>query len=157
MQSLSKCQLHMSSRELAELTNKRHADIKRDCNCIFKELNLDVSTFAHIYKDSQNRRQTEYILNKQLILILVTGYSIKLRAAVIAKLEELEEEKYFLINYLNELTRKYDKFDCDLSKAARFLVVGGKQIKPKMLKELNLINKQIQPDLFAIESDIKGA
>ncbi len=81
----------MSSREIAELTNKRHPDVKRDCEVMFKELDLDVSKFAHIYLDTMNRKQSEYLLPRDLVETLITGYNIKLRHAVLSRLRELEE------------------------------------------------------------------
>ena len=49
MNAIVPVQIHtMSSREIADLTVKRHPDVKRDCDVMFKELNLDVSKFAHI-------------------------------------------------------------------------------------------------------------
>jgi phage regulator Rha-like protein len=50
----------MSSREIAELTGKRHPDVKRDILNMLKDLSEDASKFAHNYLDSQNRTQTEY-------------------------------------------------------------------------------------------------
>ena len=82
--------LTMSSRDISELTGKRHPDVKRDCEVIFTELDLDMSKFAHIYFDSMNRQQTEYALPKDLVETLITGYSIKLRYQVIQRLHELE-------------------------------------------------------------------
>ncbi|CEI51520.1 Putative DNA-binding protein Roi of bacteriophage BP-933W [Acinetobacter bereziniae] len=84
--------LTMSTRLIAELTGKRHPDVKRDCEVMFTELNLDVSKFAHIYLDSMNRQQTEYLLPKDLVETLITGYSIKLRYQVIQRLHELENQ-----------------------------------------------------------------
>lgn len=82
--------LTMSSRDISELTGKRHPDVKRDCEVMFTELDLDMSKFAHIYFDSMNRQQTEYTLPKDLVETLITGYSIKLRYQVIQRLHELE-------------------------------------------------------------------
>ena len=50
----------------------------------------DMSKFAHIYFDSQNRQQTEYLLPKDLTMSLVTGYRADLRYRVIKRVEELE-------------------------------------------------------------------
>ncbi|WP_151805870.1 phage regulatory protein/antirepressor Ant [Acinetobacter bereziniae] len=84
--------LTMSTRLIAELTGKRHPDVKRDCEVMFAELNLDMSKFAHIYLDSMNRQQIEYLLPKDLVETLITGYSIKLRYQVIQRLHELENQ-----------------------------------------------------------------
>lgn len=58
--------LLMSSREIAELTGKRHPDVLRDIRLMLDELKEDVSRFAHIYLDSMNRQQTEYLLDREL-------------------------------------------------------------------------------------------
>lgn len=81
----------MSSREIAELTGKRHPDVKRDCEVMLNELDLDVSSFAHIYIDSMNRSQSEFRLSRDLVETLITGYNIKLRHAVLNRLRELED------------------------------------------------------------------
>ena len=74
--------LTMSSLEIAELTGKRHPDVKRDVESMLSALGIDVSSFAHIYRDSQNRKQDEYKLPKDLTLTLVTGYDVKRRHAI---------------------------------------------------------------------------
>lgn len=82
----------MSSREIAELTDKRHPDVKRDIETMCSQLSLDVSKFAHIYLDSMNRQQTEYLLDKELSICLVAGYSAPLRMAIIQRWQELEAQ-----------------------------------------------------------------
>ena len=72
----------MSSREIAELTGKRHADVKRDIRNMLNELGLDASSFAHIYKDASGRDQDEFNLPKDLTFTLVLGYDVKRRYAV---------------------------------------------------------------------------
>lgn len=83
----------MSTREISDLTEKRHPDVKRDCEIMFKGLHLDVSKFAHIYFDSMNRQQTEYLLDEELTMTLVTGYNIVLRNRVIKRWKELETQQ----------------------------------------------------------------
>lgn len=80
----------MSSREIAELTGKRHPDVKRDVVTVMDALGKDASSFACIYRDAMNREQTEYRLPRREVEILLTGYSIPLRAKVIDRLHELE-------------------------------------------------------------------
>src|SRR5690349_924922 len=81
----------MSSREISELTGKRHPDVVRDLKNLMVELEQDVSNFAHIYKDTANREQTEYALPKRETLILVSGYNAKVRAAIIDRWQQLEQ------------------------------------------------------------------
>lgn len=82
----------MSSREIAELCEKEHFHVKRDCEVIFRGLNLDASKFGCTYLDSMNREQTEYLLDEELTMTLITGYSILLRNRVIKRWKELEDK-----------------------------------------------------------------
>ena len=82
----------MSSREIAELCEKEHFNVKRDCEVMFKGLQLDALKFEGIYFDSMNRQQTEYLLDEELTMTLVTGYNIVLRNRVIKRWKELEDK-----------------------------------------------------------------
>lgn len=82
----------MSSREIAELCEKEHFHVKRDCEVVFRGLNLDASKFGCTYLDSMNREQTEYLLDEELTMTLVTGYNIVLRNRVIKRWKELEDK-----------------------------------------------------------------
>lgn len=83
-------ELTMSSREIAEYTGKQHQHVKRDIEKMLSELDLDVSTFGRIYLDSMNRKQTEYMLDRDQTDCLLTGYSAKARMAVIKRWKQLE-------------------------------------------------------------------
>ncbi len=80
----------MSTRVIAELCEKEHFNVKRDCEVMFKGLNLDALKFEGIYFDTMNRQQTEYLLDEELTMTLVTGYNIVLRNRVIKRWKELE-------------------------------------------------------------------
>ena len=84
--------LTMDSLEIARLTNKEHRNVTRDIEKMFEELEIDVLKFEHIYLDSQNRKQKKYSLTKDLTLTLISGYSIKLRKAIIDRWQELENQ-----------------------------------------------------------------
>ena len=81
----------MSSREVADLTGKQHHHVVRDIKHNLAELNLDASKFGCIYLDASNRKQTEYLLPPDLVMTLLTGYSIPLRHRVVTRLQELEK------------------------------------------------------------------
>jgi len=83
-------EMTMSSREIAELTGKRHDHVKRDIERMREELNspnLGSSIFVH-----NGNEYTQYHLSRDLTLTLVSGYSIKLRHAIIKRLDELEKQ-----------------------------------------------------------------
>lgn len=86
----SENQKTMGTRVIAELCEKEHRNVKRDCDVMFASLNLDALKFEHIYFDSMNRQQTEYLLDEELTMTLVTGYNIVLRNRVIKRWKELE-------------------------------------------------------------------
>ena len=54
------------------------------------QLGLDIPKFGGIYFDAQNRQQTEYLLDEEPTMTLVTGYNIVLRNRVIKRWKELE-------------------------------------------------------------------
>lgn len=93
----------MSSREIAELTGKRHSDVKRDIEVMMIQLQEDVSKFARIYLDAMNRQQTEYALDREHTECLITGYSAMLRMKVIKRLRELESSNSLPTDYLSAL------------------------------------------------------
>ncbi|MGX8939638.1 Rha family transcriptional regulator [Symbiopectobacterium sp. Eva_TO] len=92
MQNLTIAQtLTMSSREIAELTDKLHKNVKRDIEKMLVDLGEDTLSFEHIYLDSMNRQQTEYLLDRDHTECLLTGYSAVHRMRVIKRWHELEE------------------------------------------------------------------
>ena len=83
--------LTMSSRIIAELTGKEHFHVLRDCLTMFDELELDALGYIQNWIHPQNNQTyIEYLLPKDLVETLITGYSIKLRYQVIQRLHELE-------------------------------------------------------------------
>jgi len=83
----------MSSREIADLTGKNHFDVKRDIKNTLLQADIDASKFAVIYRDSQNRSQSEYNLPKRECDLVVSGYSVKYRLAIIDRWQELESQQ----------------------------------------------------------------
>ncbi|CAB1217475.1 Phage regulatory protein Rha (Phage_pRha) [Serratia liquefaciens] len=83
----------MTSLEIAELTGKRHDHVMRDIKKIQTELTAPKSGVSEeTYKDITGRVLPMFKLDKKHTMILVTGYSIKLRAAVIDRIEFLESQ-----------------------------------------------------------------
>lgn len=86
--------LTMSSTEIAEATGKNHADVMRDIRKLLKELDEGgISKFADTYQNQQNRQHYPcFRLPRRETDVLLTGYSIPLRAKVIDRWRELEAQ-----------------------------------------------------------------
>lgn len=92
--------LTMTSREIAELCEKRHDNVMADCR---KLADFYAQTYSPeksgefvksaTYTDSTGRGLPCFELNKQACLDLVTGYSLSHRHAVNRRWQELEAEK----------------------------------------------------------------
>ena len=90
----------MSSKEIAELTGKNHGDVLRDIRNMLKSLadaELHPLDYKELFRD--NGQLAEILLNKRLTYILVTGYSVVLRAKVIDRWQELENATNVPKNY----------------------------------------------------------
>ena len=83
----------MSSREIAELTKKNHADVMRDIRKMLKDLEKDQSRFADIFFDAYEREQPMFSLPYDETVCLLTGYDAKARMAVIKRWKELEAQQ----------------------------------------------------------------
>lgn len=85
--------LTMSSREIAELAGKRHDHVMRDARKMLVELHgeKDLPKFGGVYDGGNGEARPCIHLPKRECLILVSGYSIELRARIIDRWMELEE------------------------------------------------------------------
>jgi hypothetical protein len=84
--------LTMCTTEIAKRTKKRHSDVMRDVRVMLEELGLPLSSFASSYRAGNGKMEPCHNLPKRECMILVTGYSIPLRAAVMDRWLELEEQ-----------------------------------------------------------------
>ena len=89
---LTKTPVTMSTNEIAALTGKRHDHVIRDTEKMLIDLEIDLPNFEGIYCDTYGRKAKCYNLDRRLTNILITGYSIKLRAAVIDRLDDIEKQ-----------------------------------------------------------------
>ena len=80
----------VSSREIAELCEKRHDNVMRDIREMFDRLKIEEVGFAGTYKDLKGEVRDCFNLPKRETLILVSGYKVELRARIIDRWQELE-------------------------------------------------------------------
>ncbi|AXP04293.1 DNA-binding protein [Pseudomonas fluorescens] len=138
----------MSSREIAELTGKRHDHVMRDIRNMLSELQITDPKFGGTYLDGSGRSMPCFHLDRELTETLVTGYSIPLRHKVIRRLHELEDSQAkpafdiaslndpkVLLALLTDNVRKVVTLEADnseLTKENHLLEVKVEQDAPKV-------------------------
>lgn len=88
--------LTMSSREIAELTGKRHADVMRDIRAMMEALqqNADLRSVckSSTYVGENDQSYPQYELDKDTSLTLLLGYDVVARMKVVKRWQELEAQ-----------------------------------------------------------------
>lgn len=85
--------LTMSSREIAQLCEKRHDHVMRDVRLMLEELEIQSPHFWGDYTDGKGRTYPCFYLPKDLTLTLIAGYNVKLRKRIIDRWQELEAKQ----------------------------------------------------------------
>ena len=118
----------IDSREIAELTGKQHAHVCRDFRVQLKEQGLGESIFGSSYISEQNKKVTCFKLDYEQTMILLTGYSVKLRAKVVKRWHELEnKEKPKLPTHVEALRLYADQLEEN-----QRLLIEKEEDKPKV-------------------------
>ena len=85
----------MSSREIAQITGKRHDHVLRDCDVLNE--NYETLSLPKLgetpYRAENGQTYREYLLTKMQCFDLMTGYNIELRIKVNRRWEELETQQ----------------------------------------------------------------
>lgn len=82
----------MSSVEIADLTGKRHDHVMRDIKVMMDDLGLAAPSFGGSYVGGNGKSLPCFDLPRRECLILVSGYSVELRARIIDRWEDLERK-----------------------------------------------------------------
>ena len=95
----------MSSRDVAELTGKRHSDVLKDIDKMSNDLekgNIPFVAKSTTYSvPYQSRGYREMLMDKETTMCLVSSYSHVLRMKVIQRWQELEEQQPKLPDFTN--------------------------------------------------------
>lgn len=158
--------LTMTSREIAELTDKQHSHVMRDIEQMLTQLGEGLEGCLQYWTHPQNGQSYRmYALDREHTECLITGYSAALRMNVIKRLHELEaaaRPELTLPQALRvalELAEERERLTCQLAEAApkvdfvdRYVVSAGSMgfrevaklldVKETVLRRF-LIDKQI--------------
>ncbi|HHK0424549.1 TPA: Rha family transcriptional regulator [Pseudomonas aeruginosa] len=128
MSALTNKPVTMSSREIAELTGKRHDNVRRDIENMASELSL---SFEEKVIPTGGRPIKEYLLERREVEILLTGYSIPLRAKVIDRLHELEEQAKGAAFRVPQSLPEALRLAAELAEKNERLALENKEMAPK--------------------------
>ncbi|MBD3875018.1 Rha family transcriptional regulator [Pseudomonas kunmingensis] len=131
MNALTNKPVTMSSREIAELTGKEHYNVMRDIRSMLQELGKDAFSFEGIYLDAYGREKPCFNLPRREVEILLTGYSIPLRAKVIDRLHELEEQAKGAAFRVPQSLPEALRLAAELAEKNEQLALENKEMAPK--------------------------
>lgn len=148
------------SRTVARVFGKKHFHVLRDIERLIVEAGFDFakSNFDVCYEISvlQNGKRLKYYrMTKDGFTLLAMGFTgasaIRFKIGYInqfnAMAETLSAHKYGLSIRYASVSLEYQNLSDVLSNAGRVLCIGGKQHKPALRRELEELEKQIQPML----------
>ena len=120
--------LTMSSREIAELCEKRHDHVMVDIRNMLDELEIQSPEFSGDYIDSKGRTYPCFYLPKDLTLTLIAGYNVKLRKRIIDRWQELEAQQAV---QLPQTFAEALRLAADLEEQKQALLLENQRMKPK--------------------------
>jgi phage regulator Rha-like protein len=90
--ALSNNQQTMSSLEIAELTGKQHKHVLADIRRTLEEAGISADGFSAVYKNQQDRDTPCFNLPRRECDLVISGYSVPYRLAIIDRWQELESK-----------------------------------------------------------------
>lgn len=140
----------MSSREIADSTNKEHSHVIRDIRLMLSQIddpNMDDVDFKEIF---DNRGYTSEIrLNKDLTFTLIAGYNSKVRYRIVKRWQELESQ----VSASSPVTPALPNF----TNPADAAIAWAAEYKAKELAQAEVIELKPKAEALARISSSKGA
>lgn len=127
----------MSSREIAQITGKRHDHVLRDVDFLNESYHKigfpKIGEGYYTHPNTGNQQHREMLLSKMQTMDLMTGYSVELRIKVNRRWEELENSKNtFDLSNPYQMQAMLTNWIADKEKAER-LEIENKELKPKSI------------------------
>ena len=138
----------MSSREIAQLCNKRHDNVCNDIRILnetYEKMGL-LKIKDTLYTNEQNGQQyREYLLTKEQSIDLVTGYNRELRIAINRRWQELESSQSLALPNFTDPAAAAEAWAKEY-REKQALAITLEQAKPKInhydkvVERKNLVN-----------------
>jgi phage antirepressor YoqD-like protein len=85
----------MSSLQIAVITGKNHKEVMRDIRTTLEQAEIDQRKFAQVYMAGNGQEQPCYHLPRRECDLVISGYSVKYRLAIIDRWHDLEGKQSF--------------------------------------------------------------
>jgi phage regulator Rha-like protein len=137
--------LTMSSLEIAGLCEKDHKHVLTDIRKMLEELEIQSAGFSADYKDGQGRTYPCFNLPRRECDILIAGYNIKYRAAIVDRWQELEGQQAPKIpQTMHEALR----LAADALEQNAQLAIASEKLTAEIAALQNLFNEGMTPAQF---------
>ena len=126
--------LTMSSLEISKLTGKEHKNVLRDIREMLEGLEIDTAQFSAVYKADNKQMYEKFDLPKRECFILVSGYNLKLRAAIIDRWQELEGAAPKPLTQIEQVRLLLESLERE--EELKNLIAEGKYLSVKQLRKM---------------------
>ena len=126
--------LTMSSLEISKLTGKRHDNVVADIRKMLEELEIEATEFSGAQKYGNNNTREIFNLPKRECFILVSGYNLKLRAAIIDRWQELEGAAPKPLSQIEQVRLLLESLERE--EELKNLIAEGKYLSVKQLRKM---------------------
>lgn len=126
--------LTMSSLEIAKLTGKDHKHVLADIRAMLEGLEIEGAEFSAPHKMPSGQNTTLYNLPKRECFILVSGYNLKLRAAIIDRWQELEGAAPKPLSQIEQVRLLLESLERE--EELKNLIAEGKYLSVKQLRKM---------------------
>lgn len=126
--------LTMSSLEIAKLTGKAHKNVLRDVREMLEVLEIDTAQFSAMYKADNKQMYEKFNLPKRECFILMSGYNLKLRAAIIDRWQELEGAAPKPLSQIEQVRLLLESLERE--EELKNLIAEGKYLSVKQLRKM---------------------
>lgn len=143
----------MSSLQIATITGKEHYNVLRDIKKMFEELEINALRFEGVYFDAKNEERPCYDLPYRESMILMAGYSIKLRAKLVDEWIELKERaRLDAVAHWRSLGLPASQDDMELAMQQRSLKDRMAEVREVRLLEITQVQLDLLGKLRTVEA-----